>query len=444
MTRMTRMTRMTPAKMMTRASLLLLALGGVVGACAAADTSSDTGASGAPQVCVPGHQTICACFGGTDGIQQCLADGSGLGECDCGISSGSGGNGGSMPCGDGTCAMDENCHTCEADCKKCEPCELAPSCKNAFVPPLDPPNAAEFNIAKMEWLSREKLQARLVKFVAEAGPAMRVVAASLDVHARADEHPLVTELRRVFAADRKAHAALVSELGKAGMGSPASFRAAHPERRGSLPPMTVLGEFDAPPGGTVECGAPLLRIGVASVKVYEEDDDIGNDEVYCVIQAEAMTGAEVRITPKTKPLDEDEVYNFALESGVFWGQKGPLSPAGNLIVTYDCIESDTGDGYQKLVDSIGNAATKVGDVVPGDNGWIFTTVGAIAPIVSSGLSLNGDDQLFNAQQIIPLDKQLELTNGRYWTVRRAGTHNFSDWDWELRIQAWGCAEFGTL
>ncbi len=430
----------------TYASLLLVGLGGGIAACAAADSTTDADTNDVTeQVCVPGHQTICACPGGSDSVQICLDDGSGLSSCDCGLSSSSTAGGGTgEPCGDGTCAEDENCHTCETDCKKCEPCEIAPSCDNAFIPPLDMPNASEFNIAKMEWMSREKLGARLAAFVTEAGPAMRVVAAALDSEERGDEHPLITELRAVFAANPAAKAALAAELAKVGMGTAASYRAKHPERRRELPPMSVMGEFDTPPGGTLECGAPLLRLGVASIKVHEEDDDFVNDEVYCIIQSEAMTGAEVRITPKTKPLDEGEEYSFALESGVFWGQKGPLSPAGNLLVTYDCIESDTSDGYQKLVDAVGNAATKVGDVVPGDKGWIFTTVGAIAPIVSSGLSLNGDDQLYNAQQIIPLDKQLELTNGRYWTVRRAGTHNFSDWDWELRVQAWGCAEYGKL
>jgi len=163
-----------------------------------------------------------------------------------------------------------------------------------------------------------------------------------------------------------------------------------------------------------------------------------------VVQAEAATGAEVRITPQTPNLDQGDSFQFALESGVFWGQAEPTTPAGNLMITYDCIEADTTDGYQNLVNAIGDAATQVGDVVEGDNGWIFKTAGAIAPVVSSGLALDSDDHLFNAQQVIPLDKQLELTGGAYWTVRRAGTHNLSDWDWELFISAWGCAEYGTL
>ena len=60
------------------------------------------------------------------------------------------------------------------------------------------------------------------------------------------------------------------------------------------------------------------------------------------------------------------------------------------------------------------------------------------------LALDSDDHLFNAQQTVPLDMQLELTNGAFRTVRREGTHNLSDWDWELVVKAWGCAEYGLL
>ena len=74
-----------------------------------------------------------------------------------------------------------------------------------------------------------------------------------------------------------------------------------------------------------------------------------------------------------------------------WGQQEPRTPGGNLMITYDCFEADSTDGYKNL---------------------------------------------------IPVGKDLDLTNGRYWTVRRQGTHLNSDWDWELRIEAWGCAEYG--
>lgn len=424
----------------------LLCLGAMMAACAADSQTAPRQQVGPAtedpevdddQVCVPGHQTTCACPGGSEGIQVCDDDGSGLGACECGPVEPSEG------CGDEWCAPDENCHTCAADCGTCLPCEIAPACDNAQIPPADVPHVAEFDVPKMVELSKEQLQQRLLDYVTEASPAMRVLAAALDSEEQYDEHPWITELRSVFDNNPDARDALRAQLQAVGMSSLSDYRAANPAPRGNAysERMPLGGEF---PGGTEECGAPMLRVGVAKIKVHEEDDDFANDIVYCIIQAEGKDGAEVRITPQTPNLDEGEEFQFALESGVFWGQAGPTTPGGNMLITYDCIEADTNDGYQNLINSVGEAATQVGDVVEGDNGWIFSTAGAIAPVVSTGLALDTDDHLFNAQQTIPLDKQLELTNGAFWTVRREGTHNFSDWDWELYVKAWGCAEYGTL
>ncbi|RLB50924.1 MAG: hypothetical protein DRI90_23340 [Deltaproteobacteria bacterium] len=432
---------------------LLVLAAAALPACAASDSNDESndpqggtgGDGGSDQVCVPGHQTTCSCPGGDDGVQVCLPDGSGLDACDCGPS-GTGGTGGGETdaCGDGFCGDGEDCHTCEDDCPPCEPCDIAPSCDNAQIPPQNLPHSTEFDVPKMDWVSPEQLQQRLAQYVQEAAPEMRVLAAALATAPARDEHPYVGALREVFAAHPGAAEALRTQLGAAGMGAAEDYRQAFPERRlpridGDVQAMDVVY-----PGGTMECGAPLLRLNVAKITVHEEDDDFANDIVYCLIQAETAAGAEIRITPQTPNLDEGESFEFSLETSVFWGQQGPTTPAGNMLITYDCVEADTSNGYQDLIDAIGGAATQIGDVVEGENGWIFTTAGAIAPIVSSGLALDGDDHLFNAQQTIPLDKQLELSNGAYWTVRREGTHLNSDWDWELFIHVWGCAEYGTL
>ncbi len=52
--------------------------------------------------------------------------------------------------------------------------------------------------------------------------------------------------------------------------------------------------------------------------------------------------------------------------------------------------------------------------------------------------------VFHAQQAIPFEDQLALTNGGYWTVRRDGPQGPNGWDWEIVVKAWGCAEHGTL
>jgi len=434
------------------AALMLLAAA-TLPACAASEPGDrdvdqqdeNVSEGGTSQVCVPGHQTTCACPSGDDGVQVCLPDGSGLGPCECGP--GSGGEGGSTsadPCGDGVCGDGEDCHTCADDCPPCAPCDIAPSCDNAHIPPQNLAHATDFDVPKMDWVSPAEMEQRLAVYVQQASPEMRVLAAALATTPASDEHPFVGALREVFDAHPQAADALREQLGAAGMGRADDYRARYPERR--IPRLDVdLWQADVEyPGGTMECGSPMLRMNVAKLLVHEEDDDWANDIVYCLIQAEAATGAEIRITPPTPNLDEGESFQYSLETSVFWGQQEPTTPGGNLMVTYDCFEQDTNDGYQNLIDAIGGAATQIGDVVEGDNGWIFTTAGAIAPIVSTGLALDGDDHLFNAQQTIPLDKQLELSNGAYWTVRRDGTHYYSDWDWELFINVWGCAQYGEL
>ncbi len=32
--------------------------------------------------------------------------------------------------------------------------------------------------------------------------------------------------------------------------------------------------------------------------------------------------------------------------------------------------------------------------------------------------------------------------GAWWSVRRAGTLQMSDWDWELFLTVWGCVDNG--
>lgn len=430
-------------KILGTGSLALLMFG-----CAASDggTSLDDPSPEAIEegACVPGAQATCACPGGTEGVQVCQDDGASFGACTCG-----GGEddeltppGEQPPCGDGTCSEDESCHTCAVDCGTCEPCDIAPSCDNAHIPPPSLPHLTDLDVPQMQAVSPEAMRDRLFQAVAEGGEAMRVIAAALDGTPSAHEHPLVTKLREVFAEHPEATAALTRQLAQAGMPSATEYRHQQPERQlEEIVWQTLDVEY---PGGTMECGSPMLRVGVTKIKVHEEDDDFANDIVYCMVQAETANGAEIRVTPKTPNLDEGDEHSFALDAGVFWGQQGPSTPGGNVLITYDCFESDTSSGYQGLIDAIGAAAGEIGNVVEGENGWIFDAVAAIAPVVSAGLALDNDDHLFNAQQTIPLDRQLELTNGAYWTVRREGTHNLSDWDWELYVSAWGCAEYGTL
>lgn len=387
------------------------------------------GSGGGAGACVPGAQVACACADGESGAQVCLDDGSGFGTC---------GPCGQVGCGDGVCALDEDCHSCDADCM-CAPCDVAPSCDNAQIPPAAVPHIAELDIPAMVEISRAALLERLQHRIADGGPGARVVAAALSP-ALAHENALVTTIRGIFAAHPAATLAVRKQLAIAGMPDTARYRDSLPE---SGPVSTPHGgEF--PPGGTESCGAPLLRIRAQKITVHEEDDDFANDIVYCAITAEAATASEIRVTPPTPNLDEGDSHDFSLSAGIVWGQLAPESPAGNLLLTYDCFESDSDTGFQDLLDSIGQAATDIGGAIGGEYGWVFETIGAVAGVISDAVALDGDDHLFNATQVIPLEMQLALTNGGTWSVRRKGTNLNSDWDWELFMQVWGCAEYGSL
>lgn len=413
--------------------------------CAAAESptgggsegGSGEGGDGVEPNCVPGQQIECSCAGGLDGVQSCNGQGTGYGICNCGHQGGSdeggGGIGGADSCGDALCDEEENCHTCESDCGVCEPCTIAPSCDNAQIPPATLTHVPAFDNVMVP-MSKEQILSRLQDRIAKGGIGVRLVAAALQAP-RANEPAIAGALRATFADHPQLAARVLRSMEQAGM------------VRGSS---IDLGDLDTPtpfggefPGGTVECGAPLLRVRAARIDVHEEDDDFANDIVYCALTSEAASASEIRVTPQTPNLDEGDSFTFPIEAGVFWGQQAPESPGGNLLLTYDCFEADSSDGYQSLIEGIGSAAEQIGGVA-GSYGWIFTIVGAVAPVLSDAMALDGDDHLFNAQQTIGLDAQMDLTNGRFWSIRRSGTHLNSDWDWELRIEAWGCAEYGTL
>ncbi len=417
-----------------------VSLAGLVG-CATEDTipATDEGAGGseAALLCTPGKQTRCACPGAADGVQVCNDEGDAFGACECSGSpsttSSTSGAGGGSDCGDGACGDGEDCHTCEADCGTCEPCTLGPSCDAAQIPPSAMTHVPSLDNV-MAPMGKAQILARLAGRVDRGERGVRIVAAALEAPT-AGEAMVVAALRETFDEHPALGARLRSQLERAGAATLRDL----PQI--DLDPPTYTAMDISYPGGTPECGAPLLRIRAATVVVHEEDDDFANDIVYCALSSEAMLGAEIRVTPKTPNLDEGDSHTFAIESGIFWGQAEPMTPGGNLLLTYDCFEADSSEGYGNLIGAIGQAAGQLGGIA-GDNGWIFDTISAVAPVIQDAVALDSDDHLFNAQQTIDMSAQMDLTNGRFWSVRRSGTHINSDWDWELRVEAWGCAQYG--
>jgi len=376
-------------------------------------------------------------------VQVCLPDGSGFDPCECGGADGQSEEGTASadesttaadPCGDMMCADDETCESCPADCGECVPCTAAPSCEGALVPPAITTHADGLDDVQMTWVDPDTALARLVQSIDEGEPAMRLVAAALAEPAD-DELPVVAAMRDAFAAHPEATLAIRRQLARAGLDDANTYRAARPEPRRTA---SFTSEPRVQHGGAADpCADPRLRVRVARLDVHEEDDDVLNDEVYCAIASEGDAASELRVTPLTAALDEGDSREYSLAEGVVWGQMDLVAPIGSLSVTYNCIESDTANGYSDLLAALAAAAMDQGQM-GGENGWIFDTAGVVAAILSGALALDGDDQLFNASQIIPEDQHLVLTEGAYWVVRRSGTHLNSDWDWELRMEIWGC------
>ena len=395
---------------------------------------------GPVMICDPGSEQACTCDAGGTGTQTCLDDGTAWGPCgDCFIE---------PVCGDSLCEDDkgEDCSSCEADCGLCLDCAEAPSCEAAAIPGIIDTHLESLDVlpeggdmnggAWAEVAARQDFVDRVVQ--GELG--VRMVVAALDPVAVADEHPFVPRLRRIFADYPEQARTVTAALRRAGMGSPADYRARFPEPR--LPAGAALTLPPRPEGAPGECEDPKLRLRLAKIIVHDEADLLFKDTIYCAVVTEAMTGAEIRVTPQTFALDNGDEYVYSLAEGVVWGQLGePVAPKGNLAVTYNCLEADGTGGFEEFLGAIGDAALDAGGLA-GVYGWVFGAIGLASEIIGAALSLEKDDHLFNASQIIPADLQLEMTNGVWWSVQRTGTFMLKNWHWELRMEAWGCTDDG--
>jgi hypothetical protein len=135
------------------------------------------------------------------------------------------------------------------------------------------------------------------------------------------------------------------------------------------------------------CGAPKLRMRVASVTVHQDKESNG-DEIYCVITAEGKD-AEVKVTKITPELSENKQYNYSLSEGIFWGQKELKETATNLHIRYECIENDDPGAWSKLVQDLAAELTKRGADAAASSlgGWVVPIVEGLAgrvPLLREG------------------------------------------------------------
>ena len=178
--------------------------------------------------------------------------------------------------------------------------------------------------------------------------------------------------------------------------------------------------------------------------VTKTEDDVAKDIVYCFLTAESPAtseGVQGNHTKPTNNLSAGQSYAYSGNEAVFWGVKEPKDAAGDLTLHYDCWEQDDPAQYAALVAKAGQVLADEYEYQEG-SGWTSSAIGLVARYLPALLSLDGDDHLFSATQVLPRSAQLGLANGASWTVRKKGTHLFSDWDWTLGVEAWGCVDNG--
>jgi hypothetical protein len=199
--------------------------------------------------------------------------------------------------------------------------------------------------------------------------------------------------------------------------------------------------FPAPDGGAPlplpagDCKAPQLRLRIEKVEVKK-----GGGQIYCILSGTDGATSEVAITTKTKDLGDNQSHAFDPTISLFWGQQALRATTNNLTLTYNCWKVGS-DGWAKALEAMSDTAVKAGGVA-GPYGWAFGA-GAVAASAAAAAAqaASGDDHRFNAQQTIPREHLLDLTNGRTWRIRQSGDCGlFCDWDWTLTIQSWGCAD----
>lgn len=188
---------------------------------------------------------------------------------------------------------------------------------------------------------------------------------------------------------------------------------------------------------TSGCGDMALRLHLDGVTVIERDDNVANDRVYCVVQAEDESGTEVLETNVTVPLDAGSFSRF--DNSVFFGAEAPRDPGRQLRVRYDCWEYDNAEDYQRFREAT-EAIRRLGKLVGGS---VYAKAQTIAEIIDLVIDIaaifDGDDHLFQAEETLTRQAVWGWIVDSERVLVRGGTNNTSDWSWQLHLRSDGCA-----
>ncbi len=192
------------------------------------------------------------------------------------------------------------------------------------------------------------------------------------------------------------------------------------------------------------CLDAQLRIRIEKLEMHK-----GGGEGYCIIEANDGVTSEAAVTMKTSDLKDGDEFPFPVGQGLLWGQGQPECTSNNLTLTYYCFKVVDNGAWTAALKAMGDTATKIGGSPAGGGpyGWAFGLGGAAANAAAAAIeAAQKDENRIKVQQTIPVDGLLDLTNGRTWSIRtrvKDGCGLFGcsrDYDWELTVQAWGCAD----
>ena len=206
-------------------------------------------------------------------------------------------------------------------------------------------------------------------------------------------------------------------------------------------PAPDAGAFDAGggAGNGTKCADPELRIRIQKIKVYS-----GGGTLYCIVDANDGKTGEMALTPKTGSMGDNDESFFDVGQATYWGQKDLRATTDNVVVTYNCYRVKN-DAWANALQAAGDTAAQIGGQSVGPYGWAFGVAGVAANAAAAAVTAANanDDLMLNAQQVLAKEDLLDLTNGRTWTIRKGdpgGILGVGKWDWEITLEAWGCAD----
>jgi hypothetical protein len=242
-----------------------------------------------------------------------------------------------------------------------------------------------------------------------------------------------------------------------GANSPPSSPTAEASFNNAGQAMYTSGVGFGDPNDLSVCSYPLLKMRVSDIVVHKNGAP-GSLEMFCMVQADDGQSSALMVSPDyTNISDNNPPLILSPAQGTFWGESagtdgGPIGvklSQFNITVTYQCFMVLQPGALQAALGAIANFAGAAASIPGNPYGWAFGIGGAAAAAAAAATAIgNGAVQLFSVQQIIDSGALLKLTNGYTWTIEQTGSTQAQgdcgffgscDWDWQLDVEAWGCA-----